>query len=106
MANICPQAPMLNKGFWAKLEAWLRFMHSQEREFEVCEESPIIDHGAIMAVVNIFSVLSHDLIMLFYHFILSLFYSFFQDLVVITGPVYAPMQIQGEWFAANKVIGK
>jgi hypothetical protein len=35
MANICPQAPLLNKGFWAKLEAWLRFMHTQEREFEV-----------------------------------------------------------------------
>ena len=35
MANICPQAPLLNKGFWAKFEAWLRFMHVQNREFEV-----------------------------------------------------------------------
>ena len=35
MANMCPQSPLLNKGFWAKLEAWLRFMHTQEREFEV-----------------------------------------------------------------------
>lgn len=35
MANICPQAPLLNKGFWAKLEAWLRYMHVQNREFEV-----------------------------------------------------------------------
>ena len=35
MANICPQAPLLNKGFWAKFEAWLRYMHVQNREFEV-----------------------------------------------------------------------
>jgi len=25
MANICPQAPAMNKGFWAKFEAWLRY---------------------------------------------------------------------------------
>ena len=34
MANICPQAPILNKGFWAKLEAFLRYQHEHNEAFE------------------------------------------------------------------------
>lgn len=61
MANMCPQSPQLNKGLWARLEAWLRYIHIQHKEFE--------------------------------------------ELIVITGPVYAPILIQGEWVHINRTIG-
>eukprot|EP00428_Durinskia_dybowskii_P066799 CAMPEP_0170384430 /NCGR_PEP_ID=MMETSP0117_2-20130122/15993_1 /TAXON_ID=400756 /ORGANISM="Durinskia baltica, Strain CSIRO CS-38" /LENGTH=70 /DNA_ID=CAMNT_0010640177 /DNA_START=512 /DNA_END=720 /DNA_ORIENTATION=+ len=60
MANVCPQAPVLNKGFWAKLEAYVRYL---------------LTHGQ------------------------------YQEALVITGPVYAPMFINNEWVFLNRTIG-
>ena len=60
MANVCPQNPNLNKGYWAKLEAWIRNLLESE-----CEE-----------------------------------------LVVFTGPVYAPVLVDDkEWVFRTQTTG-
>lgn len=86
MANICPQAPLLNKGFWAKFEAWLRFMHIQNREFEVltialkhlcimilfcviCDELDIVEF-----CLYIFHFFTHQFFIFFIFFMLLFFF--------------------------------
>ncbi|KAJ1431984.1 hypothetical protein B484DRAFT_36905 [Ochromonadaceae sp. CCMP2298] len=60
MANISPQSPSLNKGFWAKLEAWLRFLLTSGQ---------------------------------------------FEEMIILTGPVYAPTLVAGRWVQLNHTIG-
>lgn len=59
MVNICPQSPDLNKGFWAKLEGFVRKLLHRE----------------------------------------------FEEVVVITGPVFAPSLVNGRWVYAHSSIG-
>ena len=59
MANMVPQSPLLNKGFWAKLEGLIRYIHERHDEFG--------------------------------------------EMVVITGPVYAPVKFGNNWMYMHKV---
>ena len=59
MVNISPQNPELNKGFWAKLEGWVR------------------------------KLLHHE----------------FEEMVVVSGPVFAPSLINGRWVYSHSTIG-
>ena len=61
MTNIAPQSPQLNKGFWAKLEALVRYLHVKHEAFE--------------------------------------------EMVVITGPVYAPVKFGATWTYMHRSIG-
>lgn len=60
MANISPQNPSLNKGFWAKLEAYLRLLIIKEN---------------------------------------------FDEVAIVTGPVFAPLYINGKWIRTYTTIG-
>ena len=59
MANMAPQSPVLNKGCWAKLEAFIRYLHEKHDEFG--------------------------------------------EMIVITGPVYAPVKYGNNWMYMHKV---
>lgn len=59
MANMVPQSPLLNKGFWAKLEGLIRYLHDRQDDFG--------------------------------------------EMVVITGPVYAPVKYGNNWMYMHKV---
>ena len=61
MANICPQNSLLNRGYWANFENWIRKLH---KEF-------------------------HDI----------------ENLRVVTGPVYAPILVDGKWVYIHTTIG-
>ena len=75
MANICPQAPLLNKGFWAKFEAWIRHQLLGAQRIAKSNEKQIEP--------------------------------LFQEVMIITGPVYAPIFLQdiGEWVYFHRSIG-
>eukprot|EP00981_Chlorochromonas_danica_P001113 scaffold247_cov172-Ochromonas_danica.AAC.28 len=60
MANISPQAPLLNKGFWARFEAWIR--------------SYLLKHV-------------------------------FEEVYVITGPVFAPTFVNNQWVYMQRTVG-
>jgi len=60
MANISPQSPALNQGFWSRFEAWLRGL---------------------------------------------IFRRYFEEIIIFTGPVFAPIFIQNQWIYMNRTIG-
>ena len=60
MTNITPQNPSLNKGFWNKLEAYIRSLITREQ---------------------------------------------YDELMVVTGPVYAPTFYNGQWVRMYSTIG-
>lgn len=60
MANISPQAPLLNRGLWSRLEAWIRYY-----------------------------LLRHVL----------------EEVLVVTGPVYAPVFVNHQWIYLTRTIG-
>jgi DNA/RNA endonuclease G (NUC1) len=60
MANIAPQAPLLNRGIWERLESWIRYYLLQ------------------------------------YHF---------EEVVVVTGPVFAPVFLDNQWLYLNRTLG-
>jgi DNA/RNA endonuclease G (NUC1) len=70
------QHPQLNKGFWAKFEAWLRYLVQSQYE--------------VRNFVRI--MFSTDLLPL-------------QEMVIITGPVFAPTYMNGKWVYFNQTIG-
>ena len=59
MANMAPQSPLLNKGFWSKLEGLIRYIHDRQDDFG--------------------------------------------EMVVVTGPVYAPVKYGNNWMYMHKV---
>ena len=67
MANISPQTSNLNKGFWARFEAFLRILLSPTS--------------------------------------MNYMPSTFDDMLIITGPVYAPSFINDRWVYVHQTIG-
>eukprot|EP01031_Cornospumella_fuschlensis_P025389 gene25389-30657_t len=96
MANIAPQAPVLNKNFWAKFENWIRVYllganTSSSTTPQDSTSSATMKNADTQSSSNNNSLLLRKAI--------------FDEVLIITGPVYAPVFFNNTWVYLHKTVG-
>eukprot|EP01031_Cornospumella_fuschlensis_P023449 gene23449-28448_t len=97
MSNIAPQAPVLNKNFWAKFENWIRVYLLGSNNSSNVSTPQNSTSGATTKNTDTQSSLNNNTLLLQK--------AIFDEVLIITGPVYAPVFFNNTWVYLHKTVG-